>query len=145
MAEFKVVLSDPKTAKAYNLTVAAGQAGMFIGKKIGDEIDAGPLGLSGYGIKITGGTDRVGTPARADLPGMGRRGILLAGGVGFKPGHKGLRRRKSVRGSEITADFVQVNTVITKSGEKPLDTFFGKAEGKKEEKPEENKRTGQVS
>jgi small subunit ribosomal protein S6e len=142
MAEFKVVLSDPKTTKAYNLTVAAGQAGMFIGKKIGDEIDAAPLGLAGYGMKITGGTDRVGTPARADLPGMGRRGLLLAKGIGFKPTSEGLRRRKSVRGNEITAEFVQINAVVTKSGEKPLDTFFAQTEKKEKE---EKKRTARVS
>ena len=114
MVEFKVVLSDKKTGRAYNIDVSGGPAGGMIGKKLGDEIDAGALGLSGYKIELTGASDRNGTPAKRSLPVAGRRKILLAGGVGFNPVMDGQRRRKSIRGNEITADFVQINASVTK-------------------------------
>jgi small subunit ribosomal protein S6e len=131
MVEFKVVLSDTKTGMAYNLAVTGGAAGSFVGKKIGEEVDGGPVGLAGYRMRITGGTDRVGTPARKDIPGMARRKVLLSGGRGFHPVHEGERRRKSVRGSEITGDFVQINAVVSAWGEKPLAEQLGKPAGEK--------------
>jgi small subunit ribosomal protein S6e len=134
MVEFKIVLSDPKTGRAYNLNVSAGQAGSLIGKKIGDEIDAGSLGISGYRIKITGASDRIGTPARRDLPGVGRKKLLLSKGVGFRQAENGQRQRKSIRGSEITADFVQINARVTQHGEKALETYFEKPEEKTADK-----------
>jgi len=126
MVEFKVVLSDQKTGRAYNVNVSGGPAGAIIGKRIGEELDAGPFGLPGYRMAITGGSDRNGTPARRNLPLAGRRKLLLSGGVGFKPMMEGQRRRKSIRGNEITADFVQVNARVTAYGEKPLEEYFTK-------------------
>lgn len=126
MVEFKVVLSDQKTGRAYNVSVSGGPAGAIIGKRIGDELDAGPFGLPGYRMEITGGSDRNGTPARRNLPVAGRKRLLLSGGVGFKPVREGQRRRKSIRGNEITADFVQVNARITAYGDKALEEYFAK-------------------
>jgi small subunit ribosomal protein S6e len=137
MVEFKVVLSDTKTGKAYNLAVTGGAAGAFVGKKIGDEVDGSPVGLAGYRMRITGGTDRVGTPARKDIPGMARRKVLLSGGRGYHPVHEGERRRKSIRGSEITGDFVQINAVVSAWGEKPLAEQLGKPAGEKEKEAAE--------
>ncbi len=132
MVEFKVVLSDPKTGRAYNLNVSGGAANGIIGKRIGDELDASPLGIAGYRMRLTGGSDRNGTPARRNLPVAGMKKILLAGGVGFRPRMDGERRRKSIRGNEITPDFVQINACVTEYGEKPLDAYFEKpAEEKK--------------
>jgi small subunit ribosomal protein S6e len=126
MVEFKVVLSDQKTGRAYNVDVSGGSAGAIIGKHIGDEIDAGPLGLHGYRMEITGASDRNGTPARKNLPIAGRKRLLVSGGVGFKPVMDGQRRRKSMRGNEITADFVQINARVTSYGDKPLEEVFAK-------------------
>lgn len=124
MVDFKVVLSDPKTGRSYKMTASGGAAGAFIGKRVGGEVDASPLGLPGYRVAITGASDRNGTPARRDLPGAGRRRLLLAGGVGFKPVMDGQRARKAVRGSEITQDFVQINAAVTEYGEKSLDDLL---------------------
>ena len=126
MVEFKVVVSDQKTGRSYNVNVSGGQAGAIIGKRIGDELDAGPLGLPGYRMEITGGSDRDGTPARRNLPIAGRKRLLLSGGAGFRPVREGQRRRKSIRGNEFTADFVQINARITAYGEKPLEEYFAK-------------------
>ena len=128
MVDFKVVLSDPATGKAYNIDATGGAAGSLMGKHIGDEVDAAPFGFEGYKIKVTGASDRNGTPARKSLPIAGRRRVLVSGGVGFHPTLDGERRRKMVRGSEITADFVQINTVVSQPGAKPLASYFAAPE-----------------
>lgn len=134
MVDFKLVVSDPKSGRAYNVDASGAAAGAIVGKHIGDELDAGSIGLAGYRIKITGASDRTGTTAKVGLPGAGRRNLLLAGGVGFHPKMDGERRRKTVRTNEITADFVQVNAFVTTYGEKTLDELFPKIEGEKKEK-----------
>jgi small subunit ribosomal protein S6e len=131
MVEFKVVVSDPKTGRAYNMTVSGGAAGAFVGKKIGKEVDGVAIGLPGYKLQITGGSDRDGTTARRDLPGVGRKRILLSSGTGFRPEHEGERRRKFVRGNEITVEFVQINTRVTTPGEKSLEEYFPKEKTEK--------------
>ncbi|NLD57957.1 MAG: 30S ribosomal protein S6e [Methanomicrobiales archaeon] len=133
MAEFKVVVSDPKTGRAYNVDASGGAAGAIVGKSIGDEIDAGSLGLAGYKIRITGASDRTGIAAKKGIPGAGKKKLLLAGGIGFHPVMDGERRRKTVRASEITQDFVQINALVTAYGEKTLDELFPKVEGEKKE------------
>jgi small subunit ribosomal protein S6e len=131
MVEFKIVVSDPKSGRAYNVDASGGAAGAIVGKRIGDEIDAGTIGLAGYKILITGGSDRTGTTAKKGLPGAGRKKLLLAGGIGFHPSMDGERRRKTIRSSEITQDFVQINAQVTTYGEKTLDELFPKVEGEK--------------
>ncbi|MDR2855752.1 MAG: 30S ribosomal protein S6e [Methanomicrobiales archaeon] len=133
MADFKVVLSDTKTGKAYNVAATGVAASSFIGKNIGQEMDAAPLGFDGYTIKITGASDKNGTPARQSLPIAGRRRALVRGGVGFHPVMEGQRRRKMIRGSEITADFVQINVIVTKYGSKTLEQYFAPPEAQAEE------------
>lgn len=130
MVDFKLVLSDAKDGRAYNVSVSGGSANAFLGKRIGEEIDGGQVGLGGYRMKITGGSDRNGNPMRGDLPGMARKRLLLSGGAGFHPRLEGERRRKMVRGNEITPDFVQINAGVTTYGEKPLGEYFKKGEEK---------------
>ncbi len=136
MVEFKIVVSDPKTGRAFNVDASGGAAGSIVGKRIGDEFDAGMLGLAGYKILITGASDRTGTTAKKGLPGAGRKKLLLSGGIGFHPKMDGERRRKMIRSNEITQDFVQINARVTAYGEKPLDELFPNVAGeKKAEKP----------
>jgi small subunit ribosomal protein S6e len=128
MVDFRIILSEPETGRSYKVDATGPAAGALIGKRIGEEIDGGVLGLTGYTIKITGGTDKTGIPARRDLPGPARRRLLLSEGVGFHPVMDGERRRKSVRGNEISADFVQINAAVKTSGAKPLAEYFSKPE-----------------
>lgn len=139
MVEFKVVVSDPKTGRAYNVDATGGAAGAIVGKRIGDEVDAGSLGLAGYKIRITGASDRTGTTAKKSIPGAGRKKLLLAGGIGFHPVMDGERRRKTVRANEITQDFVQINALVTAYGEKTLDELVPKVEGEKKDKKKSRK------
>ncbi len=147
MADFRLTVSDSKTSQAYQVTVTGAAANKIIGKNIGDTISGDVAGLSGYTLKLTGGTDKDGFPMRPDLPGPTRRKILVAGGVGYHPKHDGERKRKSVRGKEISSDVTQINTVVVEYGQKPLEEIFPKkevkeGEAKEEEKPKERKKAG---
>jgi small subunit ribosomal protein S6e len=124
MVDFKIVLSDPQSGRSYKIDATGAAAGAFVGKNIGEAVNGNVLGLNGYTVEITGGTDKTGIPARRDLPGSGRRRLLLSEGTGFHPVYDGERRRKSVRGSEISADIVQINAIVKTYGEKPLAEYF---------------------
>ena len=125
MSDFRVVVSDTKTGKAYQIEVSGASAGTFIGKTIGSEVDGSAVGLAGYTLKITGGSDKGGFPMRNTLPGSMRRKLLVTGGSGFHPGESGLRKRRSIRGSEIAGDIVQINTTIANYGSTPVDSLLG--------------------
>lgn len=141
MADFRVVVSDSKSAQAYQAVVTGAAINKLIGKNIGDTVSGDVVGLAGYTLKITGGTDKDGFAMRGDLPGPARRKILVAGGVGYRPKAEGVKKRKSMRGREISSDVAQINTVIVEYGQKPLGEIFPKKEEKGEEgKPAEGKK-----
>lgn len=140
MADFRVVVSDSKSTQAYQAVVTGAAVNKLIGKNIGDTVGGDVVGLAGYTLKITGGTDKDGFAMRGDLPGPARRKILVAGGVGYRPKADGAKRRKSMRGREISSDIAQINTVIVEYGQKPLSEIFPKKEEKGEAKPEEGKK-----
>ena len=125
--EFKVVISDPKTGKAYQKEVGGANANKLIGKQIGDVINGTLVELPpDYELQITGGSDKDGFPMRPDIPGGVRKRILLSGGVGYRPKEKGVRKKKMVRGRVITRDIVQINMKVVKHGKIPLEEFFKK-------------------
>lgn len=130
MAEFRAVVSDPKDGRSYQVTVSGHHANSLIGKKIGDVIDGIFVGLPGYKLQITGGSDKDGFPMRKDLPGPRRKKLLISGGVGFRPTRGGLRRRKNVRGNTIAPDTLQVNMKVTQHGMKPISELLKKEEKK---------------
>ncbi len=139
MADFRIVVSDSKSAQAYQAVVSGTAVNKLIGKNIGDTVSGDVVGLAGYTLKITGGTDKDGFAMRGDLPGPARRKILIAGGVGYRPKAEGVKKRKSMRGREISSDVAQINTVIVEYGQKPLSEIFPKKEGE-EGKPAEGKK-----
>ncbi|MCX8190603.1 MAG: 30S ribosomal protein S6e [Candidatus Aenigmarchaeota archaeon] len=134
MASFKIVVSDPENRKAYQIEVEKSKAMFLVGKKIGEEIDATLLGLSGYVLKITGGTDKDGFPMHPNVEGMVKKKILLEGPPCFHPEKKGQRKKKTVRGNVISEDIVQINCKVVKKGEKPLEELVPKKEKKEEGK-----------
>jgi small subunit ribosomal protein S6e len=128
LAKFKVIVSDPETGTSQLVEVEEGQAVPLIGRKLGEVIDGAAIKLSGYKLKITGGSDKDGFPMRPNIHGGVRVGAILSEGVGFHPTSKGERKRKTVRGNVITDSIVQVNMKVL---EKP--------KGKKTEKPKAEK------
>ncbi|RLI73534.1 30S ribosomal protein S6e [Archaeoglobales archaeon] len=123
--EFKVVISDPDTGKAYQKVISGANANRLIGKQVGDIINGTLVELPpDYELQITGGSDKDGFPIRPDIPGSVRKKILVSGGVGYRPKRKGMRKRKTVRGKVISRDIVQINTKVVKHGKVPLDEYF---------------------
>ncbi len=111
--------SDGKTTKI----ILEGDARVALfGLTVGSEFkgDLFNPDLNDYTFKITGGSDEDGIPMRIDLEGSGRRRLFLAGGVGYNPKKKGIRRRKLIRGSEILDDIAQLNVKVVKKGKKSL-------------------------
>jgi len=133
MVDFKVVVGDVKTGKAHKVNVTGHHANSLVGKNIGEIVDGIFVGLPGYKLKITGGSDRNGTPMRKDLPGNKRRRILLSDGLGFHEVYPGERRRKALRGATISSEIVQINMAVAEYGPKPIAEILAppKAEEKK--------------
>jgi small subunit ribosomal protein S6e len=120
---FKLVISEGE--KSHQVEVDQAQTKQLVGLKIGDEIDASLVGLNGYKLKITGGSDKNGFPMKRDVDGPRRIRSLLSSGLGFEPKRDGQRRRKTVRGNTISDDIVQINTIVTEKGAKSIDEILG--------------------
>jgi small subunit ribosomal protein S6e len=121
LAKFKMIVSDPQTRKATVAELEGSRAQVLVGRNIGDVIDGSQLGIAGTKLKITGGCDKDGIPMRADVHGGAKKHVVLSSGVGFRPERRGERRRKLVRGSMITDETYQVNTVIFSGEAKPIE------------------------
>ncbi|MFH1774278.1 MAG: 30S ribosomal protein S6e [Methanobacteriota archaeon] len=121
----KLIISD-SNGKSYSIELDEKKSKSFIGLEIGKVLDASQLGLAGYKIKITGGSDKDGFPMRSDVHGRVRARVLLSRGPGYRPKEKGLKRRKRVRGSTITPEIVQINAKVVEKGEKSLEELLGK-------------------
>jgi small subunit ribosomal protein S6e len=115
---FKLVISEGE--KSHQVEVEAAESKKLNGLSIGEEFDASLVGLTGYKLQITGGSDKNGFPMKKDVDGSRRIKSLLAGGIGFNPKRDGQRRRKTVRGNTVSDDIVQINTVVTQKGEKEI-------------------------
>ena len=126
---FKVVVSNK--AESYQVEVDDTKA--LNGLVIGDEFDGGIVGLDGYTLKITGGSDKNGFTMKKDVPGTRRIKSLLTGGIGYHPKADGVKRRKTVRGNTIADDIVQINSVVVKEGAKPIAEILGAGEEEEEE------------
>jgi small subunit ribosomal protein S6e len=124
MVEFKTIVNDVKTGRSYNVTVSGHHANSLNGKNIGEIVDGIFVGLPGYKLKITGGSDRNGTPMRSDLPGPKRRKLLLSEGLGFHEKYPGERKRVAVRGSAISSEIVQINMAIAEYGPKSVEELL---------------------
>jgi len=125
----RVVVSEPETGDSYQVEA---DVNSFVGHSIGDEVNGSAVGLDGYTLEITGGSDNTGRPMRGDVEGQGIEEILVTGGTGFNPTKDGQRRRVSVRGSEVSDSTVQVNTAVTETGEETIGSVLGETEEQKE-------------
>jgi small subunit ribosomal protein S6e len=91
------------------------------GMRIGDTVKGGLVGFPNYEFVITGGADSSGFPMVKEIQGPLKKKILVSKKrVGYKPKRKGQKRRKTVRGNEITGDMTLVNLKIVKEGESEL-------------------------
>ncbi len=130
MVEFKAVINDVKTGKSYQVTVSGHHANSLIGRKIGDVVDGIFVGLPGFKLTITGGSDKDGFPMRKDLPGPRRTKLLISKSIGFQEAEKGVRARKSIRGNTVSPETVQINMKVTARGAKTIEDLIKKEETK---------------
>ena len=126
MPNFQFIVSNPSTRKAYKIEVDQTKAAGIIGKIIGNKFNGDIIGLSGYELQITGGTDKDGFPMHPQVHGPGRKKVILAHPPGFHPRIKGQRRRKMVRGNTISPDIVQINCKVSKAGVKAIEDLLPK-------------------
>tara|TARA_B100000678_G_C17750668_1_gene318673 strand:- start:48 stop:437 length:390 start_codon:yes stop_codon:yes gene_type:complete len=116
MAEFKTVISDPIGKMAYQKVLSEEKSNALVGKGIGEEIDGIFFDLPGYRLKITGGSDESGVPMRGEISGNQRRRLLMTDSVGFIPVKGGQRKRKLIRGKNISGDISQINLKVIEYG-----------------------------
>jgi small subunit ribosomal protein S6e len=108
LVEFKVVISDA-TGNSLIQEIKDKSAQPLLGSKIGDTVDSVIFGLKEGKVKITGGSDKSGTPMRSDLHGGSKKYVLMTRGVGLRNLEAGERKRKLVRGSLVTEEIYQLN------------------------------------
>jgi small subunit ribosomal protein S6e len=101
--------------------VSGHHANSLIGKNIGEIVDGIFVGLPGYKLKITGGSDNTGVPMRGDMPGNKRRNLLMADGQSFHEKYPGQRKRVAVRGATISSAIVQINMAVAEYGPKSIE------------------------
>ena len=143
----KVVVSDPTSGKSVQKEITDDSSKNLMGLKLNDKIKGETVGLQGYELELTGGSDNCGFPMRKDVEGTGRKKILSYQGVGIKKQRKGMLQRKTVCGNTVHSDIAQINVKVTKQGNqnifetKKSQTEKTKdAEKEKSEKPSEKKK-----
>ena len=108
MAQFKLIVSDRK-GKTIAQELKDRTAQPLLGTRVGSTIDSSIVGVAGGKLKITGGSDRSGTPMRADVHGGVKKYVLLSTGVGNRSEE---RVRKLVRGNMVTEEIYQLNSML---------------------------------
>ena len=124
---FKLVISDPESGEAIQYELDDAKTIALVGKTVGEIIEGDVIGLPGYKLKITGGSDSSGFPIRPDVHGSGKKKVLIRGPPGFRPRRKGIAKRKTVRGRELGTDIAQVNMRVEEKGAAPLKELVMKA------------------
>jgi len=108
LAQFKLIISDTKGGSVtQELKDRAAQP--LVGSRIGGILDASIIGVAGGKLKVTGGSDKSGTPMRADVHGGVKKYVLLSNGVGNR---STARVRKLVRGNMVTEEIYQLNCML---------------------------------
>lgn len=121
MANYIVVVADPEAGETRQFEVDDADLG---GLSIGETVDGDAVGLPGYELELTGGSDSAGRPMRADVDGPALKEILSAGGTGYHPRRDGERRRVTVRGAEVGPETTQLNLVVRDHGDDPLEELI---------------------
>ena len=117
MADFTVAVADTDDGSTYQVDVDGQDANRFIGKELGEEVDGSAVGLPGFTLELTGGSDATGRPMRDDVRGTQLKNVLLTGGTGYNPSRDGERKRVTVRGREVSDETRQINAQIVGRGD----------------------------
>ncbi|MBM3234554.1 30S ribosomal protein S6e [Candidatus Pacearchaeota archaeon] len=129
----------------------------LVGRKIGEKISGSEISseLSDYELEITGTSDKAGFPGFKEIESSGLKRVLLVKGKGMWSKPKGLKKKKpkmpdglrlkkTVRGSIISRDVVQINLKVLKHGKKKLEEIFPEQNKPKEQPKTEEKKEVQA-
>jgi small subunit ribosomal protein S6e len=108
LPQFKLIISDAK-GRSMTQELKDRAAQPLLGSRIGGTVDASVVGIAGGKLKITGGSDKSGTPMRSDVHGGVKKYVLLSTGVGNR---SEARIRKLVRGNMVTEEIYQLNCML---------------------------------
>jgi small subunit ribosomal protein S6e len=126
----KIVYSDPKSGRSAQIELDKDQSALILNYKIGDMIDGNLIGMPGYKLKITGGSDSSGFPLDRSIQGTiktkAKRSISKSGRM------KGIIKRKTVRGNMISLDVEMINTIIVEYGSKNVTELMPQSEKEKQ-------------
>lgn len=100
----------------------------ILGTQIGETFSGGIIGLDGYELEVTGGSDKDGFPMRRSVEGTERKRMLLGDGSGIQNQEEGMKKRKSVRGNTVSNQIQQLNTKVVESGEKSVEELLEDSE-----------------
>jgi small subunit ribosomal protein S6e len=138
LVHFKLVVSD-SNGKSISREIKDISAQPLLGSRVGDVLDSSIIGIGAGKMKITGGSDKSGTPMRGDVHGGVKKYVLLSRGVGMKNSLEGARIRKLVRGNLVTEEIYQLNCSIVE-GILPTDQVKKAGEPSTEASSKESKK-----
>ncbi|NCN64903.1 MAG: 30S ribosomal protein S6e [Candidatus Altiarchaeum hamiconexum] len=119
---FKLVMNDSENKKTYQIALDEKKSEKFINLEIGNKFDCSVIGIHGYKIEITGGSDIAGFPMKKGIH-QERAGVIVGEGR--------YRKRKTFGGEKINKNTSQVNAKITKKGEVPIEKILEEISPKK--------------
>ncbi|MDY6762024.1 MAG: 30S ribosomal protein S6e [Candidatus Nanohaloarchaea archaeon] len=114
-----------QNGESFQVELTDQQAQALTGMHIGDDIEGSLVGLDGYTLRITGGSDTEGFPMRRSVDGTGRKRLLVNGGTGARDLEDGERTRTSVRGNTVSSQIAQVNLAVVEPGDEDVATLLG--------------------
>ena len=77
-----------------------------------------------YGVLAIACIDGSGVPMRGDISGNQRRRLLMTDSVGFRPVRDGQRKRKLIRGKNLSGDISQINLKVIEYGPKSIEELL---------------------
>lgn len=129
---FKLNISE-KSGKTWKIEITND---FFVGKAVGDKVHGKEISadLEGYEFEIMGASDIAGFPHKKEVEGHALRRVLLTRGWGMWDNTEGIRRKKTVRGKQLSEKTLQINLKILKQGHKHLHEMFPEQNKPKEPK-----------
>ncbi|MFB6294475.1 MAG: 30S ribosomal protein S6e [Candidatus Nanohaloarchaea archaeon] len=124
--------------ESFQIELSDQQAQALTGLSIGDEVEGSLVGLDGYTLRITGGSDTEGFPMRRGVDGTGRKRLLVGSGTGARDLEDGERTRTSVRGNTVSQQIAQVNMAVVEDGDEDIAALLGEEPDDAESDAEES-------
>ncbi|PKP59373.1 MAG: hypothetical protein CVT88_05690 [Candidatus Altiarchaeales archaeon HGW-Altiarchaeales-1] len=120
---FKLVMNDGENKKTYQIALDEKKSENFMNFGIGDKVDCSVIGIPGYEVKITGGSDIAGFPMKKGIH-QERAGVMVGEGRD--------RKRRTYAGERTHKNTSQINAKIIKKGDVPIEEILEKISPKKE-------------